>query len=69
MTQISLSIPEIHCSSCTMLIKMSIKKIPGISSVDTDLKTKKVTIDFDEKQTSKDIIVSQIVEETWYKVA
>ncbi len=69
MTQITLSIPEIHCMSCDMLIQMSIKKIPGISSVDTDLKTKKVTIDFDEKQTSKDKIVSQIVEETWYKVA
>jgi len=43
---------------------MSLKKIPGISSIDTDLKTKKVTIAFDEKQTSKDTIVSQIVNET-----
>ena len=60
MTQISLSIPEIHCSSCTMLIKMSIKKIPGISSVDTDLKTKKVTIDFDEKQTSSNKILKYL---------
>ena len=64
MTQITLSIPEIHCMSCSMLIKMSLKKIPGISSIDTDLKTKKVTIAFDEKQTSKDTIVSQIVNET-----
>ena len=68
MTQITLSIPEIHCMSCEMLIKMSLNKLPGIKQSSTDLKTKKVTLDFDDSVISKSKIIEQITEDTGYKV-
>jgi copper chaperone CopZ len=64
MTQITLSIPEIHCMSCEMLIKLSLNKLPGITTSSTDLKTKKVTIDFDDSVISKTKIIEQIVKDT-----
>ena len=69
MTQITLSIPEIHCMSCEMLIALSLKKVPGITKSSTDLKTKKVTIDFDDSVISKNKIIDQITKDTGYKVA
>jgi len=69
MTQITLSIPEIHCMSCEMLIKLSLNKLPGIKQSSTDLKTKKVTLDFDDSVISKSKIIEQITKDTGYKVS
>ena len=54
--------------SCEMLIKLSLKKLPGIKQSSTDLKTKTVTIDFDSSKTSKEQIIAQIIETTGYNV-
>ena len=69
MTNTTFSIPEIHCMSCEALIRLSLKKMPGITSVTTNLKTKTATIDFDDKFVHKEQIQQQIQKETWYKVS
>jgi len=55
--------------SCSALIKLSLNKLPGIKQSSTDLKTKKVTLDFDDSVISKSKIIEQITKDTGYKVA
>ena len=69
MTNITLSIPEIHCMSCEALIRLSLKKTLGIKSIVTNLKNKTATIDFDDKLVHKEQIQQQIQKETWYNVS
>ena len=68
MTNITLSIPEIHCMACEALIKLSLKKIAGIRSASVNVWRKTATIDFDDTITSKDDIQQQIEKYTGYKV-
>ena len=44
----TVSIPGIHCASCSALIKDVSSEFPAIKSVDVDIETKKVTLDHDE---------------------
>jgi len=69
MTNTTLSVPEIHCFSCEALIKLSLKKLPGIKQSSIDSRKKIVSIDYDDKLISKDKIANHIQKETWYKVS
>lgn len=62
------SIPEIHCMSCEALIRLSLKKLPGILWTAVDLRTKTANIDFNENIISKEEIQQQIEKETGYKL-
>ena len=55
--------------SCEALIKLSLKSLPGINQSSIDGKTKTVTIEYDEKEVSKDKIAKHIQEFTGYKVS
>ena len=44
----TVSIPGIHCPSCSALIKDVSSEFPSIKNVDVDIETKKVTLDHDE---------------------
>lgn len=44
----TVSIPGIHCSACSALIKDISSEFSSIKNVDVDLETKKVTIDHEE---------------------
>ncbi len=68
MTNITFSVPEIHCMACEGLIKLSLKKISGIRSASVNVWSKTATIDFDDTITSKDDIQQQIEKYTGYKV-
>ena len=46
--QTTVSIPGIHCASCAALIKDVSSEFPSIKSVDVNIETKKVTLDYDE---------------------
>ena len=43
----TVSIPGIHCASCSALIKDISSEFPSIKSVDVNSETKNVTIDHD----------------------
>jgi len=46
--QTIVSIPGIHCASCSALIKDVSSEFPDIKNVDVDIDTKQVTLDHDE---------------------
>jgi copper chaperone CopZ len=44
----TVSIPGIHCPSCSALIKDVSSEFPSIKTIEVDIDTKKVNIDHDE---------------------
>lgn len=46
--QTTVSIPGIHCASCSALIKDVSSEFASIKNVDVDIDAKKVTLDHDE---------------------
>ena len=48
MSTTTVSIPGIHCPSCSALIKDVSSEFPAIKTVSVDLDSKKVTIEHDE---------------------
>jgi len=61
MKTVTYSIPNISCKHCTHTIIMEISDIEGVKNVDADVKTKRVTIEFDDPGT-EEIIRSTLVE-------
>lgn len=69
MINTTLSIPQIHCSSCERLINLSLKKLSGIKQSSINLQTKTVNIQYDDKSISRDKIANHIQKETGFKVS
>ena len=69
MTNTTLSIPQIHCSSCESLIRLSLKKLTGIQRSSVNSQTKIVNVEYDDKLISRDKIANHIHKETGYKVS
>ncbi len=61
MKTVTYSIPNISCKHCTHTITMELSDIEGVKNVDADVKTKRVTIEFDDPAT-EEIIRSTLVE-------
>lgn len=68
MKNMTLFIPQIHCSSCEALIKLSLKEFPGIKQSSVNSQTKTVDIEYDDGIISRDKIANHIQKETGYKV-
>ena len=47
MTNVTYSIPAIHCMHCTHTIELEVGELDGVKSVKADLDSKNVTIAFD----------------------
>ncbi len=47
MKSVTYSVPNISCKHCTHTISMELSNLEGVSKVDADVDTKKVTILFD----------------------
>jgi copper chaperone CopZ len=60
MSEVTYSVPEMHCSACEGSICRSLEKLAGISGTAVDLDGKRVTVAFDPGQTSADAIRAQI---------
>ena len=44
----TISIPGIHCASCSALIKDVSSEFPAIKNIEVDIESKKVTLDHDD---------------------
>ena len=55
MTNLTYSIPAIHCEHCTHTIEMEVGELHGVQTVKADLNTKKVQITFDEPASEEKI--------------
>ena len=47
MTNITYSVPAIHCMHCTHTIELEVGELDGVKSVKAELESKNVTIDFE----------------------
>lgn len=48
MQTITFNVPAMHCDHCTHTVSMELSDLDGVSKVDADLNSKKVTVEFDE---------------------
>ena len=53
MTTVTYSVPNISCMHCTHTITMELSEIEGVTSVDADVQTRLVTVEFQEPATEK----------------
>lgn len=67
-SQLSLTVPDMGSDHCAGLIGTSIKRLPGIYTVSTNIGTHKVVVDFDRQSCSTDMI-EQAVIKAGYEVA
>ena len=67
MKTIALTTPDMSCNHCKMTIESAVKELSGITSVNADPNTKKVTVEFDEKSVTIEKI-KKIIEDAGYDV-
>lgn len=61
-----LTIEGMHCSSCTVNIEKSLRKVAGVKDVNISLMTKKGFVEVDEKTTDEEL--KKAVARAGYKV-
>lgn len=47
----TLSVPTMSCASCPVTIKAALTKVPGVSSIKSDLAKRQTTVVFDDAKT------------------
>ncbi len=55
--------PDISCQHCAMTIKRALGRIRGVESVEVDVPSKKVTVDYDSNVVDATAIESALTEE------
>ena len=55
MTNVTYSVPSIHCPHCVHTIKMELSDLEGVTSVEGDVNTHKVTVEFSSPATTEKI--------------
>ncbi len=63
MKSVTLYAPDISCEHCIMAIKRAVTALPGVTYVEGDPRSKKVTVTYDEAQVDLDAIKSSMAEE------
>lgn len=66
MKKARISLPTIHCESCTKLIGITLKGIPGIKNRTFDIDKKSLVVEFDSS-TSGQAISEAIVSDAGYE--
>jgi copper chaperone CopZ len=60
MATIDLKTGGMHCSSCSMLIDMTVGDLPGVQSAESDYAKGKTRVEYDPKQISPEDIITAI---------
>ena len=60
MATIDLKTGGMHCSSCSMLIDMTVGDLPGVASAQSDYAKGKTRVEYDPTQISPDEIITAI---------
>lgn len=61
------SIPTIHCQHCVHTINMELSDLDGVNSVQADLDTKSVKVEFENADKEQDIL--NLLDEIGYPAA
>lgn len=67
MTVANLDVRGMSCSHCEHSVKTSVGSLPGVSSVQVELKTGKVTVEYDPKKVELKVI-KETIEDQGYDV-
>ncbi len=60
MTKEKYSAPAIECEGCSNAIQRSLGKLKGIQKVEVDIKSKQVTVQFDESALDEKAILARL---------
>lgn len=52
----TMTAPEITCGGCASSIKKALGNLPGVSGVDVEIETKKVSVEHNESVSREDIV-------------
>lgn len=67
MKKVTYDIPAINCMHCVHTIKMELSDLPGVKSVEGDMNSKKMTIEF--VPPADETSIQKLLEEINYPVA
>ena len=68
MTTITVNAPDISCGNCVAHIQKDISKLPGVSAVKADERSKDVVITYDENQLTR-AQIAEAMDEAGYPIA
>jgi copper chaperone CopZ len=63
MSESRLTVPEMSCDACRTTIEGALAGLPGVASVSVDLKSKLVSVEHDEHQSSIDRLAEAVTEQ------
>jgi copper chaperone len=66
MSELTYSVPAMHCGNCTAAVEREVAQVPGVQSVEADLRTKLVVV---RGETVDDAAVRAAIEEAGYAAA
>jgi copper chaperone len=66
LTEITLSVPEIHCSHCKMSIESAVSALPGVRRAEVDVPSATVALSFEAPATYRQIVAA--IEDAGYAV-
>lgn len=62
-------VPDIHCSSCVMLLEELEDEVVGVRNVKVDLRHKIAEIEYDEDRLSQEDLIDAIEQVSGYKAS
>lgn len=66
MSDVTISVPEIHCGNCKSSIEGAVRPLGGVHSADVDIDAKTVHVSFEPPATLEEI--TRAIEEQGYDV-
>ncbi len=66
MTDVTLSVPEIHCGHCKSSIEGAVRPLDGVASAEVDVETRSVRVVFDAPATLAQI--HAVIEDQGYAI-
>jgi copper chaperone len=65
MAKVTLSVPDIDCEHCEHAITQALTPVAGVRSVQVDIPTKRVQLDFDDAKLTIDQVKAILQEEDY----
>lgn len=62
METVKIKCTKMHCEGCKATIVEAVQQMEGVSKIEVDLKSKIITVKFDNKKTNKNAVSAKILE-------
>ena len=54
---VTLSVPDMSCSTCPIQVKQALSKVPGVSAASASLEKKEAVVTYDESKTNAEALM------------